>query len=322
MSNTVALPAVATERRISIATNDIFSTPESFEHAQRVAKVFASSNLIPQHLRGNVADCLIAYQIARRLNEEPLVVMQNIYVVSGKPGWQTSYMIARANRSGVFKGPITWESTGSGDSLSVTAKATLSEIGEKVSVTVDMRMAKAEEWTRNKKYQSMPEHMLRWRSAAMLIRLYAPEIMLGMPVIEEIETQPQEPRDVTPKSAADALTAFAAELSGADPDTGEIIDSAEADTQGAAPADQPPPANETGASAAPEKAAGEAAASSVHGSGDPAAEHPLFTAGAQAAANGMSRKAVPGEIRDDKDHVAIWLKGFDSFVKEGSLLDG
>lgn len=193
---------------------DVFASPELFEHAQRVAKVFASSSLVPSHLKGKVADCLIAYQIARRLNEEPLTVFQNIYVVSGRPGWKTEYVIARANKAGVFRGRLTWESNGKGDDLTVTAKAVLADSGEEVRATTDMRMAKAEGWTKNTKYASMPEHMLRWRSAAMLVRLYCPEVMLGMPVLEEIETQPaQEIRDVTPpKSAAQALDDFAAQI--------------------------------------------------------------------------------------------------------------
>ncbi len=194
---------------------DVFADPASFEHAQRVAKVFSQSSLVPQHLRGNVADCLIAYQIAKRLNEEPLTVFQNIYVVSGRPGWKTEYVIARANKAGVFKGRITWETSGSSDGMSVTAKAVLADTGEEVRITCDMRMAKAEGWTKNAKYSSMPEHMLRWRSAAMLIRLYAPEVMLGMPVLEEIETEEQHMRDVTPrgtKTAAQALDDFASQI--------------------------------------------------------------------------------------------------------------
>lgn len=230
---------------------DIFSDPGAFEHAQRVAKVFASSKLVPQHLQGNVADCLIALQIARRLNEEPLTVMQNIYIVSGRPGWFTAYMIARANRSGTFKGSITWKSEGQGDALAVTATAVLSDTGEPVSVTCDMRMAKAEGWTKNAKYTSMPEHMLRWRSAAMLVRLYAPEVMLGMPVIEEIETEPRaEMRDVTPpRSINEALDAFAGE-SAAETTSQETSPSGHtpgASAESAAPDTQAPEAARSGA---------------------------------------------------------------------------
>jgi hypothetical protein len=166
---------------------DLLMDPASFEHAQRVAKVFASSVLVPQHLRGKVADCLLALAMARRLNEDPLVVMQSIYVVSGKAGWSAQYMIARANRSGIFSSRINWRVKGKGDDLEVTAFAKLADSSEEVSVAASMAMAKAESWTKNDKYRSMPEHMLRWRSATMLIRLFAPEVMLGFSTVDEIQ---------------------------------------------------------------------------------------------------------------------------------------
>jgi hypothetical protein len=199
------------------ASRDLFSDPNSFAHGQRVAKLFAASKLVPNHFRGNVADCLIALQIARRLDEDPLTVFQNIYFVNGKPGWATSYLIARANRSGVFQRQITWHSTEEGnDGLSVTAKATLSS-GDVVTATATMRMAMEEGWTKNSKYQSMPEHMLRWRSATMLIRLFAPEIMTGLPAMDEIEAGPPELVEpatdrIDNKTCSAALDRFAEEV--------------------------------------------------------------------------------------------------------------
>jgi hypothetical protein len=72
-----------------------------------------------------------------------------------------------------------------------------------------MAMAKADGWTMRwdkklnkkvpaEKYVSMPEHMLKWRSAAFLIRLYAPETMMGIRTVEEIEDSISEMRDITP----------------------------------------------------------------------------------------------------------------------------
>jgi hypothetical protein len=192
-------------RPTSTASVDILASRESFEHMQRVAKVFCTSSLIPDHLKKNSgADALLALQIAKRMNEDPVSVMQNIYFVSGKAGWSASYMIARANRSGVFKGPIRWKSEGQGDDLVVTARGRLAEIeGEDVDVSVSMKMAKAEGWVKNPKYGTMAEHMLRWRSATMLIRLYCPEVMMGMPTEDELTDQryASNLRDVTQEGA-------------------------------------------------------------------------------------------------------------------------
>lgn len=193
----------------------MFSDTGRFALAQRAATVFANSQLVPPHLRGKVADCVIALNIAERLGEDPLTIMQSIYVVSGKAGWSSSYMIARINQSGSIKGRITWDVVGKGKDLEVTAKATLADTGEVVTATASMQMAMAEGWTSNKKYSSMPDLMLRYRSASMLQRLYFPEVMLGMRTAEELETEAPEPKmkDVTPTASvvADTLASFAAQ---------------------------------------------------------------------------------------------------------------
>jgi hypothetical protein len=173
---------------VTIST-DLMWDSAGFEHAQRLAKMFASSVLVPEHLRGKLADVTIALLMARRLNEDPLIVMQNIHVIHGRAGWAAQYIIARANRSGVFKSRINWRTEGKGDGLAVTAFATV-EDGSEVSFTVPMQMARDEGWTKNSKYKSMPELMLRYRSASFLVRLYAPEVMLGIPTIEEVEDAP------------------------------------------------------------------------------------------------------------------------------------
>lgn len=205
MSNVATLPSPAQHA----TALDILASPDAFAHMQRVAKVFCASALIPAHLRGNNgADALLALAIAKRMGEDPVMVMQNIYVVHGRAGWSAQYMIARANRSGVFKGPISWRESGKGDDYAVTAFAKVAETGEEISFTVSMATAKAEGWTQNKKYQTLGPLMLRYRSATLLIRLYCPEVMMGMPGADELEdiAPPAGMRDVTP--AADVTAAL------------------------------------------------------------------------------------------------------------------
>lgn len=165
----------------------------TFEQMQREARLFATSPLVPAHLRQGtpeqaLANCYIALHMAKAMGENPLLVMQNIYIVSGKAGWASQYVIARANASGVFKGRINWKIDRSNpQNLRVTAYATLADTGDVVEAAVDMAMAKAEGWTKNPKYQSMPEVMLRYRSAAFLVRWYCPDVMMGYQTVEEVE---------------------------------------------------------------------------------------------------------------------------------------
>lgn len=168
------------------------SDTERFNLMQREAKVFAYSPLIPAHLRQGgeqtaIANCYIALKLAKTMGEDPLVVLQNIHIVSGKAGFSAQYMIARANAAGIFKGRIDWRIDRSKPgNLSVTAFAILRDTEQEVSVTCDMAMAQAEGWTKNPKYKSMPEVMLRYRSATFLVRFYAPDVMLGYQTTEEV----------------------------------------------------------------------------------------------------------------------------------------
>jgi hypothetical protein len=224
-NNIVNLPAVTTDY-------DPLA-PAHFEHSQRVAKMFAASELVPPHLRGKMADCLIAYAIAKRTREEPLVVLQNIYFVSGRAGWSATYMIAKANRSGVFARRINWRVEGEGKNLRVTAFATLADSGEPVEATASMAMAEAEGWTKNPKYRTMPDQMLRYRSATMLIRLFAPEVMMGLPVADEIDYQqargPSGAIDITPPPAQSPLAAVTQAMDA-------LLDNVEQEADNTAPA--------------------------------------------------------------------------------------
>jgi hypothetical protein len=170
------------------------ATPEADKFAlmQRQAALFASSPLIPKHLREGtpqqaMANCYIAMTIADRMGEDRMTVMQNIHIVHGTAGFKAQYMIARANASGVFRDGIDWEVNGKGKDLSVTAYATLASTGRRVEITVDMSMAEAEGWTKNPKYRTMGEIMLRYRSGTFLVRMYAPQVMLGYHTADEVE---------------------------------------------------------------------------------------------------------------------------------------
>lgn len=181
----------------------IDSEIRQFEFDWRRAQAFSRSRMVPAHFQGKAEDCMVAVMMARQLGVDPLLALQNVQVISGRPGFSASFAIGLANTRGPFKGPITWQTQGQGDSLSVTALATVRSTGEQVSATVDMAMAKAEGWTKNPKYRSIPEQMLRYRAAVWLIRLHCPEVLLGMTTAEElVDIQPATVRvEAEPKAA-------------------------------------------------------------------------------------------------------------------------
>ena len=182
----------------------ILRDPARFEFTQRVAKLYAESKLVPAHLRGNIADCFIALQMADAMDEDPLMVMQNIYIVNARAGWSAQYMIARANRSGLFRGGLRWRTEGAGDSLVVTCYGDLAHADEgdtRVEVAVSMAMARLMAGPATR-IQVDPRADAGWRSATWLIRLYCPEVML----IAVMKLRMGEPgaslHDVTPERPA------------------------------------------------------------------------------------------------------------------------
>ena len=165
----------------------VFANSDSFELAQRAAKLLAASDLVPQSFRGSVPNCLLALNIAHRLGADPFSVLQNLFVVHGKPSWSASFLVAMVNSSGRFT-PLQFRMSGSGDDLTCVAHAKDKETGEPVEgPPVSIRMAKQEGWhgKNGSKWQTMPDLMLRYRAGAFFSSIYAPDLTLGMRTAEE-----------------------------------------------------------------------------------------------------------------------------------------
>lgn len=165
-------------------SNDMFDV---MDKAYKFANIFAKSDIVPAHYRGKPENTFIAVQTAYRMNLDPMLIMQNTYVVSGKLGMNSTFAISLANSSGIFDSGIRYKLEGSGDTLKVTAYAKVKATGEEISYTIAMSEAVAEGWTKNSKYKTLPELMLRYRAAIFLIRTHVPEVLNGMHMVEELE---------------------------------------------------------------------------------------------------------------------------------------
>ena len=168
----------------------VFSGIQAFEEAQRIAKALASSTLIPPQFQGQAgyANCLVALNISRRMGMDPLMVMQNLFIIHGRPSWSSQFIIGLINGCGRFS-PLRYEITGKGDTLACTAVATELSSGEELrGPEVTMAMAKREGWATKagSKWQTMPELMIRYRAAAFWGRLYIPELLVGIQTQEEV----------------------------------------------------------------------------------------------------------------------------------------
>lgn len=107
-----------------------FFDPSQFEILQRVCKMFASSDLVPENYRAKttpipanadentitrikeenavamtkaMANCMIAVDYATRLGASPFMVMQNVGIIYGRPAPASKFLIAMVNSCGKFE---------------------------------------------------------------------------------------------------------------------------------------------------------------------------------------------------------------------------
>ena len=187
---------------VAVNSNYLF-TKDGQESMIALASKLAASDIIPEPFQKKPANVLIALDMANRMNAAPLMVMQNLYIVYGRPSWSSQYLIAMFNRCGRF-GSIRYEFFGKPgtDEYGCRAYATELATGEKVqSIDVTIKMAKDEGWYGKKgsKWQTMPQLMLQYRAAAFLVRTVAPEISMGLQTTEELE-------DIRPVNVTDTGT--------------------------------------------------------------------------------------------------------------------
>ena len=76
----------------SAAISEIVQQPSTnivadFSRAYKLAKVISTADIIPDNYKNKPADCAIAVDMADRMGVSPMMVMQNLYVVKGKPSW-------------------------------------------------------------------------------------------------------------------------------------------------------------------------------------------------------------------------------------------
>lgn len=167
-----------------------FSTSDSYGLMKKIALDFAGSSLVPQRYQKSAPDCMIALNMALRMRADPLMVMQNLYVVHGTPAWSASFLIACFNQCGRF-GPIAYTFEGKRDSDEWGCRAVSSYLADGTPIEgplVTIGMAKAEGWygKAGSKWKTMAEQMLRYRAASWMIRSTAPEISMGFYTREEV----------------------------------------------------------------------------------------------------------------------------------------
>lgn len=227
-----------------------FGTQGAFEYTNRAAMALARSTLVPVAFRmwvpdkrqgagkddvvenpNAVANCIIALNMSARMGADPLMIMQNLYIVEGRPSWSAQFVIACINACGRFS-PLRFDLSPPSETPTAveyevaqwervdgksqkkwkkvqvqvhnrTCRAWVIEkgTGERLDgPEISMAMAVAEGWygKQGSKWQTMPEMMLRYRAAAFFGRLYAPELLMGLHTDDEVRDITDAQYDASP----------------------------------------------------------------------------------------------------------------------------
>lgn len=169
-------------------TVSAWTDKNQFDQLLRAANMLSKTSIIPAHYQGKPQDCFVAIEMANRMNISPMVVMQNMYVVKGKPSWAGQACIMLINSCGKFrdvKHVYTGEKGKQNRGCYVTATR-VSDGSQVDGVEVTLAMAQSEGWMSNPKWKNLPELMLAYRAAAFFARVYCPEAMMGVQTSEEV----------------------------------------------------------------------------------------------------------------------------------------
>jgi len=199
MNDTTSNPTTETSSSSALAAPgevlQVFSGIAAFDAAQRMARALCSSTLVPRDYQGQqgLANSLIALEIAARMRLSPLVVMQNMTPIHGRPTWSSKFLIATVNASGRFS-PLRFVFDDKENPSRCHAVATDKATGEVLEgETITLELARKEGWWSRKdrngnetsKWQTITGQMLRYRAAAWWANVYCPEIALGLITQEE-----------------------------------------------------------------------------------------------------------------------------------------
>lgn len=182
--------AVQQVNKVTDYSLGIFGTSDNFIMAMQMAKALSESTIVPQTYQKNPSNCLIAIEQAQRMNISPLMVMQNLYPIQGKPSWSSKFLIASINASRKFDMELQYDETKDKDGKPYSCVAWTMKNGRRIEgMEVNMQMAKDEGWLgkNGSKWKTMPQLMLRYRAASFFSSLNCPELTMGIYTKEEIE---------------------------------------------------------------------------------------------------------------------------------------
>jgi hypothetical protein len=178
--------------------------PAQLEQKIKLAKYLSESGLMPQGLK-SPAQVLVALQMGHELGLAPMVAVNNIAVIRGKPTLSSQIMDAIVRSHPDFTGM----SVDTGDTkATVSIKRRIGDNTETYTSTFSVGDAKRAGLLPGKPdsaWATYPQRMLKHRALAFAARDAFPDALAGMYTKEEMMDVAREPRDVTPEGVPDDL---------------------------------------------------------------------------------------------------------------------
>jgi hypothetical protein len=171
------------------------SNPQTFEEAYRIAKVLASSDLVPKDYKGKPENCLVAMQWGADVGLPGLQALQNIAVVNGRPSVWGDAALAIVKNSPAFQ-DIKESIEGTGDEM--VAVCAISRKGNSV---VESRFSvadakKAGLWGKQGPWTQYTRRMLQMRARGFALRDAFPDALRGLSIAEE--SQDIQEKEINP----------------------------------------------------------------------------------------------------------------------------
>lgn len=168
----------------------MWNNPKLMSQSFRMANMISKSGLVPDSYKNSPENCLIAIDLGNRMGMSPIGVMQNLYIVKGKPAWSGSFCAGVVNGSGRFT-PLQYQWVGERGKMNFGCQAVATRLSDGVKCyggTVTMQTAQDEGWLNKpgSKWKTMPEQMLQYRAASFFAKVHCSDYLLGIPTIEEV----------------------------------------------------------------------------------------------------------------------------------------
>ena len=169
--------------------------PSNKGEAFKLAESFSKSSFCPAAYRNKPADVYLAMAYGSQIGLNPLLAVQNIAVVNGKPSVYGDALTA------IAQGHHETESYEDGYREDGTAFCKVTRKGRTICREFSVDMAKrAGLWGKNT-WAQYPERMLLWRARGWAIRDSFADVLMGLWSVEEAAEVPEtrQDRDVTPE---------------------------------------------------------------------------------------------------------------------------